>query len=181
MSKTQIIAKSILTVLGIYALMLIPKGIGSTITLYFSQSIPAALFTLAGFGFFTFVAVYFLAFNNNGIARLIAGTSVQLNPQQQTAWLINSLRLGLVFAGLMLIPSTLPALSKLLHFFFLIRPAVNELLTSKGLLSALNLTASQWFGTICDFAALALAAYLILGAPHYIKRQIKITKGAYNE
>jgi len=172
MAKMQIIAKAVLTVLGIYALVtllfcqrwfflssqqsVLPK------ILYF-----AALVVLAAF------IVFFTIFSNDSLARKMAGPGDQLTPAAKALWLTASLRLALVFTGLMLLPNSIPTIAKILKIPFLIRPAVSEMFLFKSLPTVLNLPPEAWFRITCDFFKAILTVYLICGAPSFIRWQLK--------
>jgi len=172
MAKMQIITKAVLTVLGIYAL----------VTLLFCQRwfflssqqsvLPKILF-FAAFAVLTAFIVFFTVFSNDSLARKIAGPGDELNPAAKALWLTASLRLGLVFAGLMLLPDSIPTIVKILKIPFLIRPAVSEMFLFKSLPTVLELPPEAWFRIICDFFKAMLTVYLICGAPVFIRWQLR--------
>jgi len=172
MAKMQIIAKALLTVLGIYAL----------VTLLFSQpwffaslqqSVLPKILYFAAFAVLTAFIVFFTIFSNDSLARKIAGPGDQLTPAARALWLTASLRLALVFAGLMLLPDSITTMAKILKIPFLIRPAVSKMFLFKSLPTVLNLPPTEWFRIICDLFKAILAVYLICGAPSFIRWQLK--------
>lgn len=169
MTKMQIIAKSVLTVLGVYAVIVLyyyyPVNFGSATG---RASFGRDLASFCVFTAFAAVAVYFLAFNNYELARKIAGPGRHEDRHAQAALLAKSLRVGLVFAGLMLLPKSIPSIlgapsslgTGLDNIFIFNRTPQIE-----------NLFVRPQFRSICGLFKAALAVYLILGAPHFVRWQ----------
>ncbi|MFH1719681.1 MAG: hypothetical protein ABIF19_20200 [Planctomycetota bacterium] len=86
MTKMQIIAKSVLTVLGIYAVITLyyfyPVGSGSATG---GAAVGRDIAFFCVFTAFAAVVVYFLAFNNDGLARKMAGPGCQVDRRTQMA------------------------------------------------------------------------------------------------
>ena len=168
MTKMQIIAKTALTALGIYATVITCR--------YLSFLIPSTqggILPIAGFSIFTVVIISFFIFKNDSIARKMAGPGEKLNPETQAIWLVTSLRLGLVFCGLIILSTSIPAIVKILLIPVRIRPAVNEIFVFKKFPTSLVLSLRQWSTIIFDFGKVILAIYLLCGAPHFVRRQLK--------
>ena len=172
MAKMQIIAKAVLTVLGIYALVILLFS-QRWFFLSSQQSVLPKILYFAAFAVLTAFIVFFTIFSNDNLARKMAGPGDELNPAAKALWLTASLRLGLVFAGLMLLPDSIPTMAKILKIPFLIRPAVSQMFLFKSLPTVLNLPPAGWFRIICDFFKAILAVYLICGAPYFIRWQLK--------
>lgn len=170
----QIVAKAVLTVLGIYAVVTLYRFYPSRYISPTEQ--PAILQEILLFSAFTiFVAfiAYLMIFNNATLSRKMAGTGENLESENQAIWLIQSFRVGLILTGLMLLPNSSPAIIRILKIPFLIRPAVNDILTSKSVPNIFRLSYAQWYKNIYDFLKMVLALYLICGAPHFIRWQLK--------
>lgn len=176
MTRIQIIAKTILTVLGIYAVVTLYRFYPGRYA-YRPDETPIfqELVLLCAFTVVVGFVAYFMVFNNNRLSVKLAGPGPQLDRSAETAWLTKSLRVGLVFGGLMLIPDSIPVIIKTLKLFLLIRPAVNDIVISKSIPRILELSYPQWFRVIYDFLKSLLALYLIWGAPHFIRWQIRKT------
>lgn len=174
MTKMQMAAKTILTVLGIHAVVAL---CGNYPGQYLSATqelsvLSEALFFLAFIVPVAFVG-YFMVFRNNRLARKMAGTAEQFVLRDQTDWLVKSLRVGLVFAGLMLLPRSVPVLIRTAKLFFLIRPAVSDIIVSKTTPDILRLSYAQWYTTIYEFLKAVLAIYLLCGAPYFLRWQMR--------
>ncbi len=174
MTKMQIFAKTVLTILGIYAVATFYYLYPGQYTSQMEES--TILREIMSFCAFTALAAfvtYFMIFNNDSIAVKIAGPGEQLSQQSQTNLLSKSLRIGLVLAGLMLLPRSVPTIVKIPKIFFLIRPAVNDIIISKSVPKILRLSYAQWYRNIYEFMKTILSIYLICGAPHFIAWQVK--------
>lgn len=176
MTKIQIIAKTFLTVLGIYAVLTL---YGFYPGRYLHQadktSIPQEFALLCTFTVFVGFIAYFMVFHNDRLAGKLAGPGELLEPQAQATLLAKSLRVGLVFTGLMLLPGSVPTLVGIAKTFFLIRPALNEIIISKRTPDMLRLSYAQWYTSIYHLLKAVLAIYLICGAPHFAAWQAKNT------
>ena len=174
MTRMQILAKTTLTILGIYAVLTLWSGYPGH---YMYRREPPAvipeILSLCAVGVLGALIVYFIVFNNTRFADRIAGPGEILEPRKQLRLLGKSLRIGLVFAGLMLLPRSIPTMAKIPKVFFLIRPALNDIIISKSVPDILRLSYSEWFRNIYGFLRAILALYLIYGAPHFIRWQLK--------
>ncbi len=148
MTKMQIIAKTVLTVLGIHIVL----------TLYYLYlaryvgpvgKLPVLLAQIAScVGFTTLAAfiAYLMVFDNDSLARKMAGPGQEIDKRAQMTWLTKSLRTGLVFAGLMLLPGFTPKGYSLNY-----SPIVTMFICAKAVLTL----------------------YLICGAPHFVRWQTR--------
>jgi hypothetical protein len=170
----QALAKTILTVLGIYAVLTLwnsyPAGF-----MYRSEqpAIVLEILSLCTFAVLAALTVYFMIINNTAFSKRIAGPGQTLDPRTQALRLAKALRVGLVLAGLMLLPRSIPTMVKIPKIFFLIRPALNDLIISKSVPKVLRVSYSQWFRNIYGLLKAILALYLIYGAPHFIRWQVR--------
>jgi len=131
------------------------------------------ILSLSAFTVLAALAVYLMIFNNTKFSKRIAGPGEILRPGTQRALLVKSLRVGLVVAGLMLLPRSIPTMVKIPKIFFLIRPALNDIIVCKSVPDILRLSHSEWFTNIYGFLRAILALYLIYGAPRFIRWQVK--------
>ena len=134
------------------------------------------ILSFSSFAALATLAVYFVIFNNTKFSGMIAGPELATDepePRKQRLLLAKSLRVGLVFVGLMLLPRSIPMMVKIPKIFFLIRPAFNDIIISKSAPGILRLSYSEWFRDIDGFLRAILALYLIYGAPHFIRWQVK--------
>jgi hypothetical protein len=169
MTKMQIIAETVLTALGVYAILSLcrlytPPSLGPERDLpvwwyvvFFSGLVPLAA-----------LVIFFLIFNNDGIARRMAGPGPIPDRHTQTIWLIKSLRIGLVLTGLMLLPKSIPVILNIVSIIisnfragtFPDIPAAPPRIRFKNTYSLIRMV---------------LAIYLVCGAPHFVRWHVKKT------
>jgi hypothetical protein len=169
MTRMQIIAKTSLAALGIYAVTIMYHWYPAR----YVSSVLTEVLCLSAVTVLAAVIVYFLVFNNNSLARKMAPAAEQLGPENQAAWLIKSLRVGLVFAGLMLLPTSIPSMLAILKLPFLVRPLINEALAARGIPDSLRLSYWVWYYNLYQFLRVTLSVYLICGAPHFVRWQVR--------
>jgi len=169
MTKMQIIAKSVLTVLGVYAVIVLyyyyPVNSGSAAG---RAAFGCDLASFCIFTAFAAVAVYFLAFNNDELARKIAGPGRLEDRRIQAELLAKSLRVGLVFAGLILLPRSIPSI---LGAPSSLATGLDNIFIFNRMPQVENLFVREQFRSIYGLFKAALAVYLILGAPHLVRWQ----------
>ena len=148
MTKMQIIAKTVLTVLGIHIVLTLYHfyllryvGPFEKLPMLLAQ----AMFCVSVTTVAAFLA-YLMVFNNDNLALKMAGPGQEIDNRAQMKWLTKSLRTGLVFAGLMLLPGFTP----------------------KG--HSLN---DSPIVTMFICARAVLTLYLICGAPHFVRWQTR--------
>ncbi len=179
MTKMQILAKSILTVLGIHGLV-IAYGYypGHYVSKGTALPVLTEVLSLSAFTVLAASVVYFLVFKNTRLSQKIAGPGQVLDPADARVWLVKSLRIGLLFTGLMLLVGSMQDLVKILKVFLLIRPAVSDIIAFKSIPRILRLSYPQWYRNIYGFLKVLLAIYLICGAPHLVRWQVRHTATA---
>jgi len=167
MTKMQIIAKTILSALGVYAILTLcrlytPPSLGPEKDLpvwwhvvFFSGFVPLAA-----------LVIFFLIFNNDGIARRMAGPGPIPDRHTQTIWLIKSLRIGLVLTGLMLLPRSIPVILNM----------VSIIVSNFRAGTFPDIPAAPpriRFKNTSNLIRMVLALYLICGAPHFVRWQTR--------
>ena len=174
MTKIQIIAKTALTVLGIYAVVTL-YGVYPGRYVYQPDKTPILqeFALLCTFTILVGFVAYFMVFDNNRLSGKLTGPGQLLEGQTQATLLVKSLDVGLVFTGLMLLPGSAPTLVKIAKTFFLIRPALNEIIISRSTPNMLRLSYTQWYTSTYHLLKAVLTVYLICGAPHFVRWQAK--------
>lgn len=178
MTKMQAIARTILTVLGVYAVVTL---LGAYPGRYFFSGSPPTLsaavleviFFLAFIGLAGLLACAAIV-NNGPLARAITDDEGTGTPAE-SAFLAQSLRIGLVLAGLMLLPGSVPFLLKVLTLPFVLRPVVNEWIVSGVLPSVLRVPWARWYTTGFELLRAVLMIYLVAGAPRFVRLQVRHT------
>lgn len=173
MTRMQIIAKAGLISLGIYAVVNLCWYLGIQIPLSNLTSPLSYILCFAVFAVFIAIITFFLIFNNNSLARKIAGPGDKLNPAAQTLWLSSSLRVAVVFCGLILLSASIAIIRNILLVPLHIRPIINEIFLFDRFPRQLLMSFSKWCEIIYNFLKIILAVYLLCGAPHFVRWQFR--------
>ncbi len=177
MTKMQIIAKAVLTGLGFYCVGIILRSVHRQFLHAYGIAHALAIIALVLAICAIILLVLWRISRNEQLARKLAGEGPALDPKTQRTWLAVSGRLSCVSAGL-----------------FLLAGSMNEVIDAVIKVAQLLPAASQWFNNIVSpgqfgemllvlilsmlrfllhMGFLALIVYLILGAPSFIRWQIK--------
>jgi hypothetical protein len=171
----QILARTLVTVLGIYAIVSIYASAIFSLTIAareepaFWRFIPLVFILIVLTVLFAFYGI----FNNSPAVRLIIGSANTQFTEEQKRWLIQSLRIGLVFLGLMLLPRALPGIVKIAKIPFILRPMINDAIVTGGIPAQLKITATEWVRNTYTYLLAAMVFYLIAGAPNLVRWQLK--------
>jgi hypothetical protein len=176
MTKMQAIAQTVLTVLGVYAVVTLCHSYpGRYMHATSTQSSFGILLEVVFFpAFIVFVGLvgYILILRNGPLAEAIVDDDGSGQPVD-AVFLARSLRIGFVLAALMLLPGSVPFLVKTLGLPFVLRPIVNEWIVSGGFSSFLKISWAQWYMTGFELFRAILMVYLIAGAPHLLRAQVR--------
>ena len=173
MGKTHIIAKVMLSCLGIYAVFRCASGLlGQNIS---EPSFLPRLLPLSIFVVIAFFAIYFLIFNNDALARKIVGTvQAPENSFDQKAYLIKSYRLAFAFLALIF----LSGIGYWLVSFIIDLPLsciqlwTSDAVGTESLMEKMHLfTKIQLF--FYNLLSMLVTIYLLCGAPHVIRWHLK--------
>lgn len=174
LGKVQIIAGTLITMIGIYAGLHILGQFSCIIsgfpcksyTNYAAVKIAFAILTL----FFLIIIIYRLIFNNNWLVKKLVPAEEPVVVEDRKKWLVCCLRIGMVLLGLIL-------LAQLIHSIVsTARVIVGMPVWGRQLLSDFlyeKLSISMLFGKIFAVFQTALTIYLIIGAPHLVKYKTK--------
>jgi hypothetical protein len=175
MTKMQIIAKAILACLGIYIVTTLSETITKSAFTGSDSSALVVAINLAGITVFITVIAFFLIFKNDALACKIPGPGEKLGSKLGPIWLIGSLRVGLVFLGLVLLTSSIPGI---LNVAFRLSPPnirlwLTNAIASKNTFDLIDLSSQKQLTFVYDSLNLVLIIYLLCGAPHLICWQLK--------
>ena len=175
MTKMQAITRTVLTVLGVYAVVVLGHLYPGR---YFSAPVRSPFATVVEILFFlpfmvlvAFVA-YVMIFRNEALARAIVGDEDIAEPVDASL-LAKSLRIGFVLAGLMLLPGSVRFIAEALRWPLVLRSVVDEWIISGFGPYFAGRSWSRWYTTGYETFRAALAVYLIFGAPHLARSQIR--------
>ncbi|MCK4913525.1 MAG: hypothetical protein KAI59_04775 [Planctomycetes bacterium] len=163
MSKMQIIAKAILTIIGISAITSIFQYFSYPLFTIVNISILNVVLFFAVLTILLVVIAYLFIFKNNWLASKIAGSGEKLNSENEVLWLTASIRIAAIFCGLILLPGAIPTMLKIVVFPIHMRGLINEIFIFGGFPKSINLTATQWFRMIHGLVNASLSAWLLCG------------------
>ncbi|MBN1788618.1 MAG: hypothetical protein JW806_09535 [Sedimentisphaerales bacterium] len=180
LGQIQMIAKSLITLCGIYVSV---KFLGHFIVLLPTTFEPYRVSALRRL-FYTVIwilpviAIMFLmVFNNNWLVKKILPAEEPLPTRHQKLWLCTSLRIGLIFYGLILLAGSsreiIYVITSIITFPQYGRELISNIFCTCGLLDSID-----WLKVIrqgFDFLKIILAIYLIAGAPQFVAWQMKRT------
>ena len=177
MTKMQIIAKAVLTGLGFYCAGVILRSVHRQLLQAYGISHALAIIALVLAICAVILLVFFRIVRNEQLARKLAGEGPAIDLKTQRTWLAVSLRLSCVFAGLFLLAGSMneviDAVIKVAQFL----PAASQLFSNLvypgrfgEMLLVLILSMLRF---LLHMGFLAFIVYLMLGAPSFIRRQIK--------
>ena len=169
--KMRTLAKVLLAVLGVYLLSQIIVNLGMYVPLFFSDLVDnfslfgrfvLALYSVIYIAFVVFL-VFQLLFRGQKWAEKIVPTEEIETNQEQTFSLSVVFRLGLVLLGIYFIYSVLGSIPRVIHSFF------GTYLRQSGM----PLSFHEWSNLLSVAFRLALGVYLVFGAPHFVRWQVK--------
>jgi hypothetical protein len=176
-TKMQIIAKAVLTFLGLSAfiyccspLLIVPYSIrvsDEASVLRIAMSLPLVII-------FITAVVYLLVFKNDWLIHKMAGSGEKLDPETETLWLAASLRIVAILYGLILLTGSIVTILNILALPVYIRPMINEIFTFKALPISIYPTPNPWSHTIYSLFRTFLAIYLLYGWPQFIRYQLNL-------
>ena len=125
--------------------------------------------------------VFFIIVNNNWLIKKILPDEEPIPAEFQKKWFVSSLRIGLVFCGLMLLAGSAESL------VYTVKIIVGLPIWGRKLFADIfydgRFDWSQLLKNSFNVFKTALIAYLIIGAPHFVRWRTKrtFTQGAENE
>ncbi len=175
MTKMQAISKTVLTVLGVYAVVVLGHSypgrfLSAPIRSPFTTALEI-LFFLAFMALVTFVA-YVMIFRNEALVKAIVGEEDIAEPVDASL-LAKSLRIGFVLAGLMLLPGSARFVAEALRWPLALRSVIDEWIISGIGPYLTSVPWSRWYTIGYETFRAALMVYLIFGAPHVVRLQVR--------
>jgi hypothetical protein len=179
-TKMQIIAKAVLTFLGLSALANFCANLTRLPSLIWMQTRDASILLVVLFSLFVIILliaiVYWLIIKNDWLVCKIAGSGEKLDLENETLWLAGSFRMVAVLYGLILLSGSITTILNILALPFYLRPLVSETFTFRTFPKSLDFTPHQWSSMIYNFFKAILAVYLLYGWPQFIRLQLNLSK-----
>ena len=176
MTRMHLFAKLILTTIGIsiFATMLDSiELLARTVAgrpLYNEivfRCVFSAVFFIAGFVF-----IYYLLFHSDNLIKKIVGPTANNNPVE-FIWIITGFHVVFMFCGLLLLRGSVNFLIKASVFIVTSPKILVDMLVYKYVDDMFRLNFYEWIEVILKSCRAILGIYLLMGAPHFIRRQIR--------
>jgi hypothetical protein len=177
MTRPHLIAKLIFVAMGVYLLMRSLSKIGSIVITLSSNCPPENFATkiliITIELIITLTLSLILLFWPNGLVGMIAGPDASHCEKVNGRWIIAAFRMTACLCGLFILYRRI----ELLFFYIpaIIKgPNILSYMTLEGQSSAIPI--KQTVGFLVEIAKLIFAIYLIFGAPHYVRWQMRTIK-----
>ncbi len=171
MTRGLLFAKCMLTALGIFVLnqglqcLHIPSDIHMSGWAWSVSLIVVIVF--CGYLIFKF------AFDNAEWARRLAGNSE--GPVISDKWIAAGFRLILVFSGLLILVLETRFIARSIAFLIVAPKLIVEMVVYRYVDEAFVMSITEWLKLFAKLCTNALGIYLVIGAPHYIRCQMKLS------
>jgi len=172
MTKYHLIAKIVLVIVGVQILVLLIDSLFLAFVVHRELSNPyKTILTFSLFIICTLLIVYYVIFKDDRLAGWIEGFVAEGEPIVSCLWVIAGLRAAMFFCGVIIIAYNIEFICNVLSFIIeipamIIRREIFDKAFFYWLFNPYQRNPSDYFKVI-------LAIYLILGAPHILRSQIK--------
>ncbi len=177
----QIIAKTACSVLGVYAISFFLNGAlymalsaflasiinswGFVDTLQYSAQLALSILFL--------LVILRLLFKSEKLSARMTGPIPDDAAHVDRAWAIAAFRIALVFCGLMMLRHCIKPVATAAIFIVYVPKLITELVINRGVPDIYQMPLRNWIDFIFALLKTAFAAYLLYGAPHFVRWQIK--------
>ncbi|OQA02594.1 MAG: hypothetical protein BWY69_00987 [Planctomycetes bacterium ADurb.Bin401] len=175
LGQNQIIAKTLLIVCGIYISLTIVMKNMSLVQTSFQRDFGGfftGMFSAIVFIGTLFAILYFFVLNNDWLVGKILPSEEPIEPEKQQLWLGASLRVGLVFLGLVLLAKETQSVIFTAGFILKLPMLGRELISN-------IVRGDKWFEDrllarhIYNLIATGVIVYLIAGGPGFVKWELR--------
>ena len=178
MTKIEIIAKAVLTFLGLSAFVNLSQNFRMMTSLSQTQDASVLRDILLSLlvTILLIATVYWLILKNDWLVHKIAGSSENLDPESETLWLTASLQMVAILYGLILLTGSIATILNILALPLYIRPLVNEIFTFGTFPKSIYPVPNPWSHAIYNLFRTFLTVYLLYGWPQFIRYQLNLRK-----
>ncbi len=175
MTRPHLIARLFFASMGVYLLMRFLSSIYSAVCRLILKC-PQDTFTVSIIittttGVVALAVSLILLFKSDGLARMITGPDASQCEKVNCTWIITAFRMMACLCGLLILYHRIGLL-----FFY-----VPNIINSENILSYLTLegqssqlSSKTLAGILVELTKWFFAIYLIFGAPHYVRRQMRV-------
>ena len=174
MTRPHLIARLILAAMGVYLLMRSLSWIGSAAVRLNVQcppeSFPTTIFVIAVELILSLTASLIFLFKSENLVQMLTGPDIDQCVKVDNLWVITGLQMTACFCGLLIL---FPRIERLFFYVPAIIKGTNILsyLTIEGQTSVIPV--KRTVGFLMEITKLIFAIYLIFGAPHYVRWQMR--------
>jgi len=175
MTKMHLFAKLVLTTLGIFILLdfLSYLELPSRLTKGYSDAVVGPLLVTAGSLAPLCILAYYLLFKSDSLARKMVGLTNEDTSDVSRIWVVAGFRLTLFFCGVIIISGSVEFLVRVAGFVIVGPGLIVNMILYKYIDTTFRLGFREWLRLFVDVCRAVLGIYLVLGAPHFVRWQIR--------
>jgi hypothetical protein len=117
-----------------------------------------------------------LIFSNAGWARRIVGHAQ--GPQVSEKWIAAGFRLSAFFCGLLILSLETRFIARSAAFLVIAAKVMINMVVYRYVDEMFLMSAMEWLHLLADVCTISLGTYLAVGAPHYVRMQMKMVRAA---
>lgn len=177
MTRMHLIARIILTVLGVYLLVQIldsaPMLLQSSTYWHSSDDRFVSVIPFLLIFPFGFAVIYYLLFTQAGVVRKMVGSTDSVTDLADAIWTATGFRLALVSFGILITARNIDFIVNAVAFLVYGPPVVVQMIVYKYIDKIFDMPLYAWLTIAARLSKTVLGIYLLFGAPHYVKWQIE--------
>ncbi|HUT31689.1 MAG TPA: hypothetical protein VMX13_18015 [Sedimentisphaerales bacterium] len=176
MTKMHLIARIMLTVLGIYLLVQLFDSLHVLLITnmgpQFSRGSTPGLLVFLIYPVIACSIVHYLLFRPDKLVRKMVGTTDDIPDCVDSIWIAAGFRLVLVFCGILITSRNIEFLVNSVAFLVYGPKLIVEMIVYKYIDKTFDMPLYAWLTIVAKLLKGALGIYLLLGAPQYLQWQI---------
>jgi hypothetical protein len=177
MTKMHLIARIILTVLGVYLVVQLldnaPMFLQSTMQSPFSFDNSARILIFLLFLASGFAIIYYLLFTPDRLVQKMIGSTEDITDFADPIWIATAFRLALVLFGILITARNIDFIVNTAAFLIYGPKLIVEMIVYKYIDKTFDMPLCAWLTIVARLLKTALGIYLLFGAPQYVRWQIE--------
>ena len=177
MTKMHLLARFVLTVLGIFVIVALLDSINVLAKTHFgspSSGVTAPKLVLLGvLSCVGCMLTYYFLFNSDSLVAKMVGPISEERLAVELIWIIAGFRLVFFLCGLLIMRDSIWFLIRAGVFLITSPKVLVDMIVYKYVDEIFRLDFYEWLQLFVKACKAALGIYLILGAPHFVHRQIR--------
>lgn len=177
MSKMYLIAKLALTILGVYVLVQFFNNLYILLRMCLRAQ-PSAGYAEAIVAFvigcsFPCIFAYYLLFKSDKLAKKIVGSGYENGGAVDNIWIVAGFRAVFFLCGALIISGSINFIINAVAFAIYCPKIIVDMIVYKYIDEVFSMPFETWLRLFVRSCKAALGIYLLLGAPRFLRRQIK--------